>query len=66
MFDNINRNSTINLRVTEEEKAVLELMAKRSPQGDVSTLLRYLIKQEYDRVKGFDKEIQSFQFKKEV
>lgn len=60
MFESKAKTATIQIRVTEDEKAVLELMAKRSPQGDVSTLLRHLIKQEYDRVIEFDQEVKNF------
>ena len=60
MFQNFKRDQSIQLRMSSNEKNVLELMASRSPQGDVSSFLRHLIQQEYKRVLAFDEEIQQF------
>ena len=55
MFERSLKSSTIHLRVTDEEKVLIQRMASRSPQGDTTNWLMHLIKQEYDRCKEFDK-----------
>ena len=52
--------SNIYLRVTEEEKALISLLAKRSPQREVADWLMYLIDKEYKRIIEFDNEVQVF------
>jgi uncharacterized protein (DUF1778 family) len=60
MFEKDLKSAQVQIRVTMEEKELIRLMAKRSPQGDVSTWLMHLIKQEYDRVIEFDQEVKNF------
>lgn len=60
MFEKNLKTSQLQIRITAEEKELIRLMAERSPQGDVTTWIMHLIKQEYDRVIEFDQEVKNF------
>lgn len=50
MFERDVKSTSIQLRVTEAEKEVIQEMARKSPQGDVSTWLMALVANEYKRL----------------
>ena len=50
MFERNLKSTSIQLRVTEEEKELIREMARKSPQGDVSTWIMALVADEYKRL----------------
>lgn len=60
MFEKNLKSTTIQMRVTEDEKELIRLMASRSPQQDITPWLMSLVAEEYKRIKEFDSIIANF------